>query len=160
MRKGLILITLLIAFTDLKAQFSDIQLRDLNNNLVSIRDLKGEKLTIVDFWATWCKPCINSIPVLVNLCAKYSKEGVRFIGVNIEPAESYSTVRNFAVMARMNYVILLDINKDVMQYYGLSDFPVLIILDANGNFVYTHEGYAAGYEDDIEKQILSNLKSN
>ncbi|MBA7514650.1 Thiol-disulfide oxidoreductase ResA [subsurface metagenome] len=72
----------LTLISDLKAQkVYDFQLETPDGQLKTYTELRGSKITVIDFWATWCKPCVNSIPKLVELSETYPEEEVVFIGI-------------------------------------------------------------------------------
>ena len=74
------------------AQVVDFELKDLKNNIRNYSELKGEKLTLIDFWATWCKPCKKAIPELNSIYNAYKEKGVEIIGVNCDGPRSISKV--------------------------------------------------------------------
>ena len=76
--KNILLIVFILTGTGsvLAADVHDFKLRDTNNKRVSWTEVKGEKITIIDFWATWCKPCVKSIPELINIYDDYSGRGL------------------------------------------------------------------------------------
>ena len=73
----------------------DFQLEDTEGAWLAYSDIKGEKLTIIDFWATWCKPCVNSIPKLVELSESYPESDVVFIGISIDSPRNMAKVKPF-----------------------------------------------------------------
>lgn len=131
----------------------DIQLSDLDGSTVRIGELKGEKLTVVDFWATWCRPCLNSIPELIKLSDLYSEKGVKFIGINEDGPRNATKVRPFAVSLGINYPVLFDTEQTLLTNFLVDGFPTLIILDKNGKPLFTHLGYTNGDENIIADAI-------
>ena len=65
-------------------------LKDIESQTQSFESLKGEKLTLIDFWATWCKPCVKAIPKLNEIYKEYKEKGVNIIGVNCDGPRSIS----------------------------------------------------------------------
>ena len=135
----------------------NIRLRDLDGNQVSIGQLKGEQLTVLDFWATWCKPCVKSIPRITELSRAYDEKIVRFLGVNEDSPRNQGKVRPFAQSVGIQYTVLMDPDQEVMTELLVAAFPTLIILNANGKILYTHEGYTPGDEQTIKQKIESFL---
>ena len=72
--KKVIIIGILFIFTSLtySQKVYDFEFKDINNSTKTYEELKGTKLTLIDFWATWCKPCKKAIPELNNIYEKYS----------------------------------------------------------------------------------------
>ncbi len=131
----------------------NIELTDTEGNSVKIRDIKGDKLTVLDFWATWCHPCVNSIPQLSKLSDKYADKGVSFIGINEDSPRNLSKVRPFASSLGITYPVLLDTDQQLLSNYMIEGFPTLIILDDSGKVLFTHLGYTNGDENILEKNI-------
>jgi thiol-disulfide isomerase/thioredoxin len=108
---------------------------------------------VIDFWATWCKPCVNSIPKLVELYDSYDKEEVAFIGISIDSPRNLAKVKPFMQSMGVNYPVLLDMNQEVMRDMNLTSVPALLIVNADDEIVSFHEGFAPGDEDKIKKEI-------
>ncbi len=81
MRKFLIISFFNLCTIGISAQIPDMEVRDIDQNWISLQSVKGEELTVIDFWATWCKPCVTSIPKLNSLYNEFKDKQVEFIGV-------------------------------------------------------------------------------
>jgi cytochrome c biogenesis protein CcmG/thiol:disulfide interchange protein DsbE len=141
----------------LQAQLPDIYLENTENQNVLITEIKGETLTIVDFWATWCKPCLIAIPELVKIQKEFESEGVQLIGINIDSPRNKSKIRPFANARGLNYPVLLDENQEMMAEMNVVLVPTLIIFDKDGNQVFVHEGFVPGDQDIIREKIVEFL---
>lgn len=128
-------------------------LRDINNELVNLYDLKGETLTVLDFWTTWCKPCKKAIPELNKIYQAHKDSGVQIIGVNCDGPRTTAKVPGVSRSLQIEYPVLLDINADILNALNLSNFPTLIILDSKNKIKYFHEGFVPGDEADINAAI-------
>jgi len=135
-----------------------IELLDINGNTVNIDAIKGEKFTVLDFWATWCRPCINSIPELVKLSDKFQEKGVQFIGINADSPRNRSKVKPFASSIGINYPVLLDFDQQLQSDFFIDGFPTLLVLDGKGKVLFTHVGFIQGDEKTIEDAINNLLK--
>ena len=113
--KRVSLLILLVGFSSaLQAQrLPEFSLKDLENNLQSFENLKGEQLTLFDFWATWCKPCRKAIPELNKIYDVYQERGVKIVGVNCDGPRSTAKVAPMAKSLSIQYPVLLDINSDL-----------------------------------------------
>ena len=127
--------------------------KDLEGNFVTMNEIKGEKYTVIDFWATWCKPCIKSIPEIVKMNNDYLDQGIVFIGVDVDSPRNLAKVRPFALSKGINYPVLLDTEQELMTALNVSVLPTFVILDPKGRRVYTHEGFVIGEEKALRLQI-------
>lgn len=137
---------------------NNFRLKNLDNRTTSYNDIKGEKYTVIDFWATWCKPCIKSIPKLVEMSDEFKSEGINFVGISIDGPRNLAKVKPFAKSLGVNYPVLLDTNSEVMAKLGVQAIPTLLIINSDDEIVYFHEGYKSGEEVTIREEILKLLE--
>jgi thiol-disulfide isomerase/thioredoxin len=138
-------------------QIPDFELYDLNRNLKTFEEVKGERLTVIDFWATWCKPCIRAIPKLNELSKAYADEGVSFLGINVDSPRNDAKVKPFAHSLKINYTVVRDPNSAYLSEANVSGLPTLLIVNENREILYIHQGYRAGDEKLIEEEIRKFL---
>jgi thiol-disulfide isomerase/thioredoxin len=131
----------------------NFKLDDTENTPKNFQELKGQTYTVIDFWATWCKPCLKAIPALIKIQDEYKALGVNFIGISCDGPRSVAKVSPLTKTLQINYPVLLDFNNDIMRDYNISNLPTLLIVDANNKVVYFHEGFVAGDELEIRKQL-------
>ena len=141
------------------AKVHDFKLKDTENMRVSYSELKGEKITIIDFWATWCKPCIRSIPKLIELYEEYSDKGVRMIGISVDSPQNAQKVKPFARSLGITYPVLLDMNSEIMAKLNVTVLPTILLVDDQDEIVLIHQGYRPGDEKFIAEEIDKILKS-
>ncbi len=135
----------------------DFSLKDVDQKRVSLSEMRGENLTVIDFWATWCQPCVRSIPKLVEISREFEEKGVRFIGISVDSPRNISKVKPFASSMGIPYPVLLDPNGELMGDLNVLAVPTLLILDADMKIVYSHEGFNAGDETIIRHEIEAFL---
>jgi thiol-disulfide isomerase/thioredoxin len=131
----------------------EFSIKDIDNRYQTFDDLKGEKITIFDFWATWCKPCLKAIPELNKIYSEYRENGVEIVGVNCDGPRSTAKVNPMVKSLNIQYPVLLDINSELMNELNLANFPTLIAVNDAGKVVYVHEGFAFGDEIEIREAI-------
>ena len=113
------------------------------------------KVTVVNFWATWCIPCIVEIPTLQDLSKKYQKDGLTVVGVSVD-AQSQAMLQAYVEKFKMNYAVALA-NPEIMNGFRVSDeVPMTFILDQQGRVLNKHVGYVK--KEELEKDIRSALK--
>lgn len=126
----------------------DFKLKSLAGKSVSLKDFRGEKVVVLDFWASWCAPCLRAIPELNRIQKDYEKD-VQVLGINIreKPAAVLSVKKKYMV----KYPILLDLNGSVAKEYRVRGIPTLILVDKDGVVQYN------GHNPARLKEILRRL---
>jgi len=161
MIKKILILLILISSVVLSApKINDFKAKDLNFKSTSFSDLKGKNLTLVDFWATWCKPCIQAIPKLSKLREKYMVKGVEVIGINTDSPRNSAKVKPFAKTYKMEYPVLRDPNSKIARILNVTAYPTLYIINSENEIVYTHIGFKIGDEKIIEEEIKKLLNEN
>ena len=127
-------------------------LQDLNGKQVRLSDFKG-KVVLLDFWATWCGPCVRTIPHLDALHKKYKDQGLVVIGINNE--RDHAKVKAFA-KDRMSYIILLDADEQFTEY-GIRGIPTAFYIDKEGKIRYRDVGFGPGKEKEMEQKVKELL---
>jgi len=140
------------------AQEPYFRLKDLSNQWKGYNDLKGNSLTVIDFWATWCHPCIRSIPHLNEMAAEFADRGVSFIGISVDGPRNQSKISPFTQSLGISYPILRDLNSELMSELGVTAVPTLLIYNADGEQIFLHEGFRPGDELSIRKALVSFLE--
>ncbi len=138
----------------------DFSLKNTENQTVNLSEISGQSLTVIDFWATWCQPCIRSMPKLVDLSEAYKERGVGFVGISVDSPRNLAKVKPFARSMGITYPILLDANGEVMGDLNVTAVPTLMIIDEKFSVLYIHEGFNAGDEDVIREEIEKHLVSS
>ena len=149
----IIIVLIMVAGTALGQKLPQFELKDTENNIKSYDDLKGSKITLVDFWATWCKPCLKAIPELNKIYDEYRSAGVEVIGISCDGPRSTAKVAPMVGTLQIKYPVLLDVNSDIVNNLNLASFPTLLVVDPSGKILYTHEGFETGDEIEIRKEI-------
>lgn len=148
---------LLTGFQD---RIYDFSLKDVDRNTVYLSDIQGEQLTVIDFWATWCQPCVRSLPRLVEMSGDYGSRGVSFIGISVDSPRNISKVKPFARSMGIRYPVLLDPNGELMGELNVLAVPTLLIVNSDLDIVYTHEGFKPGDEAVIRGEIEKHLSES
>ncbi|HEU0203684.1 MAG TPA: TlpA disulfide reductase family protein [Burkholderiaceae bacterium] len=133
----------------------DFTLRTLNGPNLRLQEQRGQ-VVMVNFWATWCGPCLVEMPHLNRLYEKYRSSGFVLLGVNID--EDSRQAATLANRLGLRFPVLLDAEKKVSRLYDLSTMPSTVLIDRDGRVRHIHRGYRDGYEATYEKQIRDLLK--
>ncbi|MGH9698796.1 MAG: TlpA family protein disulfide reductase [Candidatus Acidiferrales bacterium] len=129
-------------------------LSDLDGNPVSTATWKG-KVVLLTFWATWCPPCREEIPMLIALQNRY-KDRLQIIGASIDDAPP-GEVKEFARQAGINYPIVMAGQGLVKEYGGVPALPTMFVVDRDGRVVQKHEGLFPEYVYEEEVRSLLGL---
>ena len=149
---------LLMMISSLSAQtLRNFVLDDINGSAKSFYNIKGENLTMIDFWTSWCKPCLKAMPELDALYQKYKDQGVELISINTDGPRSISKVRPLVKALDLSSIVLTDINNHVMADMEVYRLPTMLIVNKKNKVVYRHEGFSVGDEKEIEHQIMDLL---
>ncbi len=126
-------------------------LRDINGKIVSTADWKG-KVVILNFWATWCPPCREEVPELVQLQANY-KDKLLVIGAS-EDEDEPQKVRQFVQRFGMNYPVVMATKELIDNYGGVPALPTSFLIDPQGRVVQKHTGL---YEYEVYEREVRAL---
>ena len=122
---------------------------------VQLKDFRGE-VVMMNFWASWCGPCREEMPLIENLHKKYSKLGFTVFGVNVD-ANPKDAEKMMAEM-HVTFPIGFDAKNKVSELYKIDSMPSTVMIDRHGNMRFLHRGYKPGYEADYEKQIRELIR--
>ena len=113
-------------------------LNDLEGNPVSLADSDGQ-IRIVDFWATWCAPCREEVPMYKEIHAEYGGKGVKIISISMDGEENLDAVKEFVAEYGIPYTNLMD-DEEVSMQYQAAGLPATYVLDGEGNIVKNYVG--------------------
>ncbi len=144
-----------------------VVLKDAIENYVILSQLCGDRvkegaqryIVVLDFCATWCKPCMKEMPVLQKIYDDYKTRGVKMFLVSVDTMRKTEVVKFFNE-ANVSIPILFDSDKTAVDKYGVTDFPSTFVINQIGTVIYKHIGYSetVGKEirDVLDKAVSSN----
>jgi thiol-disulfide isomerase/thioredoxin len=115
----------------------NFSLPDLTDNLHSLPDYRG-KVVLVNFWASWCPPCIYEMPELTRLKAKLADRPFEILAINV--GEKKYRVRKFTKVINFDLPVLLDTSNDTFNDWGVKTLPTSFLVDADGRIRYQVRG--------------------
>ena len=131
-----------------------IALKDFAGKDFAWSSLSG-KVVLVDFWASWCAPCKQELPVLEALYKKYKGRGFEIIGVNQD--EDRGNAEKFLRRSPLSFVVLHDAQRAVAAAYAPQKMPSSYLIDRRGLVRYVHAGFKASDAEQLEKEIRGLL---
>jgi len=158
--------TLLVAFFSLvafaaQAQMPAVTLKTIDGKTVRTDSLSNNgKPIIIDFFATWCKPCNRELSAIAEVYEDWQKEtGVKLVAISIDQAQNVNKVAPLVSENDWPYeTILLDPNGELKRALGIQMIPYTLILDGKGNIVYKHNGYTDGAEEELIEKVRELVK--
>lgn len=133
----------------------DFALKSSSGENLRLSEYRGD-VVMVNFWATWCGPCRQEMPLLDELYSRYERVGFSLLGVNIDD-DSRKAMRMVSELG-ISFPVLFDARKEVSKLYEVDAMPVTVLIDREGTIRYVHHGYKPGYEDKYLDQIRSLLR--
>jgi thiol-disulfide isomerase/thioredoxin len=145
------------------AQAPDFKAIDLKKQIVTLSQFKGKSVVLLDFWASWCVPCRESIPHLKKIYNKYHSKGLEVVAVSedmnrkawIDAVIQDSTGMWYHIPVAERYAEGPSqiTNDDIYQNYFVQAIPVTMLIDKNGRIIFRHVGYSKESESLLDKQL-------
>jgi peroxiredoxin len=127
----------------------DFQLINVNGNPIRLSDLRGRPV-LINFWATWCGPCVIEMPILQDRFLKYSSELI-ILAINAD--EPYNDIRNFVNNNGITFDVLQDTDSKIQGLYKINGYPTSFFIDTDGIIKAIQIGGLT--EDQIDKDLLT-----
>lgn len=142
------------------AQLPSVQLKTIDGQSVDTATLGNDgKPFVIDFFATWCKPCNRELKAINEVYADWQEEtGVKVICVSIDEGQDANKVKPLVNAEGWEYeTVLLDPNSDFLRAMGGQNVPYIVIVDGEGNVADTRNGYIEGSEEHIIEKVRELL---
>lgn len=133
----------------------DFTLKSHSGRNVKLSELRGE-VVLINFWASWCGPCRQEMPLLDELHNQYKALGFTVLGVNVE--EDTYQARKLLKDMPVSFPVLFDDSSVVSKQYDVVAMPSTVLVDRNGNMRYLHKGYKPGLEEVYLEQVRELIR--
>lgn len=153
------ILTLLVAVSinakEISGPAPDFTLKSNQGKNLRLADLRGQ-VVMLNFWASWCGPCRQEMPLLDELYGRYNPTGFVLLGVNVDadPQEADKLLSEIPV----SFPVLYDTNSKVSESYKVDAMPTTIFIDRDGKLRYLHRGYKPGDEDEYRKIVKELIR--
>jgi len=126
-------------------------LERLGGGTVDSATEKGQHVVVLDFWATWCGPCVKALPLVAEVAETYRPKGVVFYAVN--QREKPEDIERFLKNKGLSVAVALDKDAAVGKSFGVKGIPQTVIIDKAGVVQAVHVGYSEGLKERLSKQL-------
>jgi peroxiredoxin len=158
-RRGLAALALLAAVAavgaDTNGPAPPFTLTEIGGQSASLSQYKGQ-VVMLNFWATWCGPCQQEMPLLDQMYKKYKPAGFTLIGVNVD--KDAPPVRQLLERKPVSFPVLLDPASQVSKAYHVDEMPSTVLIDRKGNVRFLHRGYKPGDENEYQDRIRQLIR--
>ncbi len=160
MKKLVILTAMMAIVGSIYAQMPKVTLKDISGKAISTDTLSNNgRPFIIDFFATWCKPCNRELDAIAEVYDEWVEEtGVKIFAISIDQAQNINKVKPLVDNHGWDYDVLLDPNSDLKRALGIQMIPYTLIVDGQGQIVYKHNGYTDGAENELIEKVRELVK--
>jgi peroxiredoxin len=128
---------------------AEFSLKDIDGNDTTLSQLEG-KVVLIDFWATWCPPCRDSIPHLSDAYERYKDRGFEVVGVSLDT--NMKDLADFIKKKKLKYKVVVG-NQSTKVAYGVSSIPRMFIVDRKGIIQGDFLGFSKSIGDEMDAKI-------
>ncbi len=137
----------------------DFTAQDINGKTVHLSDYLGKQAILLNFWGTFCEPCLAEFPHVRRIYAAHKAKGFVVLAVSMDGPDTIANVPSFAKRNNLDFPVLLDEDSHVAAIYNpKKSAPLSILIDKSGKVIRTHEGYNPGDEEALEKEVAEMVK--
>ena len=137
-----------------------VEVKTINGKSINITSIENNEMPIVlNFWATWCKPCKKELNNIAEVYDEWQDEtSVKIIAISIDDTRSMSKVAPYVNSVSWEYEVYLDPNGDLKRAMGVSTVPHTFLLNSKKEIVWQHRGYVDGDEDELFDEIQNLIE--
>ncbi len=124
---------------------------DLDEKPIDLRAHLGKSVVMLDFWATWCGPCVEAMPHVGGVARQYADRGLVFYAVNV--GEDADTIKEFLKSQELDVSVAMDQDNSIAQQYQASGIPQTVLIGKDGKVQVVHVGFAEGLAEILSQQV-------
>jgi len=145
----------LVWAVSLDQEAPDFTLRSLSGENLRLQEYRG-KVVLINFWASWCGPCRQEMPILDRIHKRYEPAGFTVLGINVEG--ELDKARKIADRLDVSFPLLFDAGQQVSEDYALKSMPYTVLVDRDGQVRFIHQGYKPGDENKYIDRLKTLLR--
>lgn len=140
------------------SRVADFTLETVDGKTVSLSDYTGKNVVMIDFWATWCEPCLSAMPLLNDMYKRHKDEGFVIVSIAMDGPDTVAEVRSYVQRQNLAFPVLLDQESRAVSLYNPKrSAPFSVIIGRDGSIVSKHDGFQVGDEVEMEKEVVAAL---
>src|SRR6185295_10886114 len=124
---------------------------DLAAKDINLSDYLGKDVVILDFWATWCGPCVQAMPIINEVANKFKDRGVVFYAVNLR--DDVETINEFLKSKELDVPVAVDLDGAIGDMYHAEAIPQTVLIGKDGKVQVVHVGFSGGLKEELTKQL-------
>lgn len=128
-------------------------LENLEGDVFELSEFVGKGPVLLSFWATWCKPCVEELKAYNKIYLAFKEQGFTLVAISVDSERSISKVKPYISSMGYEFPVLLDPNSDVARLYYARQVPYTVMIDKDGNILFSHIGYSWGDEIKVEEIV-------
>ena len=129
------------------------KVKSVTGEILDLERLRVSGPVLLDFWATWCKPCLAALPEVEALRARFGPRGFTVIGVSVDGPRNFPKVRPFARRLGLGFPIVLDEDGDLQRRFQVRAIPTSVLISAEGRTVRVTQGWRPGETGDLARAL-------
>jgi thiol-disulfide isomerase/thioredoxin len=130
---------------------TNISLDLVDKGKFELKDHRDKDVVMIDFWATWCGPCVMELPILTEVAEGYKDKGVAFYAINLR--ESPAQIKKFQEDKKLKFTVALDKDGATANAYNVEGIPTLVLVDKKGVVQSVHVGYNPGIKKTLAQEL-------
>ena len=136
----------------------DIAFKDLQGASARI-DYKAAKITLVNFWATWCGPCREEMPMIARLFKQHGPEGLKAVGIAVESGGADQVLKFLKANSEfgVNYLVLLGGDDSLEKFGDVATVPTTFLFDSTGKVIKRYNGVTSNFYEKVSAEIGKHL---
>jgi cytochrome c biogenesis protein CcmG/thiol:disulfide interchange protein DsbE len=132
--------------------------RTIDGQKIELDRLRRSGPVLLDFWATWCKPCLAAIPELQAMHKEYAGRGLTVVGISVDGPRNFAKVRPFVARLGIGYPVVLDEDGSLQQKYQVRAMPTTVLVDTAGSIVKVVQGFRPGEGAELKRAVEALLR--
>ena len=139
----------------------DFSGRDIDGQTIRLSSHLGRQVVLLDFYSTWCEPCVAELPHLKKLYETNKEKGFVILAISLDGPETVANVPGFVRRNQLSFPMMMDEGSRISSLYNpRKAAPLSVLIDRTGRIVDIHEGYTPGDELVLASQIAKALAAN